>query len=260
MGLTTEPLPERMAAAGWAPDAFTAYCQRCGSTTGPHDADDTGCSTCRGRSIPWERMVRLGPFEGLLRELVHEVKFTRWRRLGDDLGRLLAGAISEAAGAAGFNPAQFVLIPVPSSFQRRMARGIDHSLVIARGAAKALDCELVRALHRRHRPSQTSLPPSQRATNIAGAFRFRVGCTGRVQGRLAIVLDDVTTTRATLRAACRELERGLRLTGAKAEDGPTRIWSAVLAVTPDRNEKRPTRERGVAASEAAERSGEGPRD
>jgi len=43
------------------------------------------CPACRGKRLPWARAVRLGEYDGLLRDAIHEVKFTRWRTLGSDL-------------------------------------------------------------------------------------------------------------------------------------------------------------------------------
>jgi predicted amidophosphoribosyltransferase len=153
LGLTTPPLEDRLAAAGWTPDASEAYCDRCGSTVGPHEADVAGCPACRERKLPWERMVRLGEYRGVLRDVIHEVKFTRWRRLGDQVGRLLGGSVGAAIAEAGMDTARTALVPVPSSFRRRMARGIDHALVICRGIAAETGLEIQPILSRRHGPS-----------------------------------------------------------------------------------------------------------
>lgn len=229
LGLETPPMMTRMMEAGWAPDGPTAYCRRCGATVGMHESDDTGCSHCRGRKFPWERMVRLGEFSGLLREMVLEVKFTRWRRLGDDLGRLLGEALGPVLEAEQLRNDRTVLVPVPISTPRRLRRGIDHAEVIARGAGAVLGVPVVQALRRKHGPALSRLPASRRRANIAGAFSARAGVDLRDVD--VIVLDDVTTSRATLTGACRALEGGRKGLGEKAEG---RILTAVLGVTPHR--------------------------
>ena len=233
LGLIAPPLPVRMAEAGWAPDGWTEYCQRCGQTAGPHDADDTGCSTCRKHRLPWERLVRLGEFEGLLREMVLEVKFQRWRRLGDDLGRLLGRAVGESLDRSNIPRSMATVVPVASTWRRRTFRGIDHALVIARGVAAGLGAPMLPALSRLHRPSQTSLPRSDRVANVSGSFRLRPMFGYSLAGRTVVLVDDVTTTRATLRAAAKAVGQGLKTTGANSAEGETRIWASVLAVTPD---------------------------
>lgn len=230
LGLTTPPLTERIAAAGWVPSLPHEYCPRCGHNIGPHESDDTGCSRCRSRRFPWERLIRLGEFSGLLREVIHEVKFTRWRRLGHDLGLLLGAALNRAIDDAELPRDHCVLVPVPCSFRRRIARGIDHTLVLSRGVAAATGLPIVRALSRSHRPTQLSLPASQRAENIAGSMRPRRGVD--LAGRFVIVLDDVTTTRATLLGACRTVEKGCKSAPEGRNRRPDGLWAAVAAVTP----------------------------
>lgn len=229
---TRGPLAERMAQAAWRPDERTAYCPRCASSAGPHEADDTGCSWCSGRDLPWSRAVRLGDYRGLLRELILEVKFTRWRRLGTDLGRLLGRALMEEIEAVGIDPARVALTPVPMSFRRWMMTGIDHTLVICRGVARETGLPIVRALGRRHGRSQVVVGGNERATNVHGAIHHRKGLATawREGGWVVVVVDDVRTTGATLTAACRAINRGF---AADAREGlGIAIWSAVAGVTP----------------------------
>jgi ComF family protein len=219
LGLVTPPLPERIVDAGWTPDPPAAYCHRCGTTRPPHGP--ATCEACDGLKFPWEQVVRLGEFQGLLREMVHEVKFTRWRRLGTDLGRMLGRSVGDVLRTS----LPVVVVPMPTTFRRRMVRGIDQALVIARGVARELDSPLAKALERQHRPSQTALPRSERIRNLTGSMRLRRGYD--LAGQLAVLVDDVTTTRASLVAAA----RALRVV-PKGEP-PPRVWAAVLGVTPD---------------------------
>lgn len=234
MGLASPPLAERMAETGWMADEAHDYCGRCGRTVGAHEADGSGCSRCRGRALAWERLVRLGEYRGLLRDVVHEVKFTRWRNVGDQIGRMLGRELASRLDASGIRREEAAIVPVPTSWLRRMHRGIDHALVIARGVAAESGAELRPALARSHRPSQTSVPSSQRLANVKGSIRSRDGVG--LDGRVLIVVDDVTTTRATLAAACAALSRASRaggVGGGEAVGTPARIWAAVVAVTPE---------------------------
>lgn len=229
---TALPFDRRMEAAGWAPDPAWAYCDRCGQDVGPFESDDFGCAACRGRRLPWARLVRLGAYEGELAACIHDCKFSAWRTLGRDVGRALgrciraAGALDEPEAAAGV-----VIVPVPSSFRRRLARGIDHALWLARGVGVELGVPVQRSLSRRHRPSQRSIPASARAANVAGSFRPRPGPRPwrrpEAGGGLVVLVDDVTTTGATLRAAARALRRA----GSSGGGGRPVIWAGVAAVT-----------------------------
>jgi predicted amidophosphoribosyltransferase len=225
-GLTRASLAERAADEGWAPDPPALYCSKCGGSVGLHEETAEGCRVCLGKRLPWNRFVRVGEYHGLLREVVHEVKFTAWRRLGADAGRMLGAQLVPLL--KGVDREKLMLVPVPSTFRRRMARGIDHTLVLARGVRGVTGGRIVRALARRHRPSQVGLPMTERKRNVAGTMRLRgrtvpAGCT-------VIVIDDVRTTGATMTEACRALARGLK----ERERVAGAVWAAVLGVAVER--------------------------
>lgn len=166
--------------------------------------------------------MRLGRYEAPLSDWICEVKFTRWRVLGFELGRTL-GRQLRAAGFAASNKA--VIVPIPTSFRRRVSRGIDHAAVIARGVSWELNVPLSRALKRKHRPSQRSVAISDRVRNVSGSmFLAR---SANLAGKAVLLIDDVMTTGATMRTAARALA------SSSQTRPPNAIWAAVLAVTPD---------------------------
>lgn len=230
LDVTAAPLAERLARAAWSPDIPGAdYCARCAHSVGVAEAGADGCASCRARRLPWSVGVRLGPYMPPLDDLVREVKFTRWRRLGLDLGRLLGAAV--AAELVRREVAEEpVIVPVPSTFARRLVRGIDHARTLADGVAEATGGRVCEALWRRHRRTQLGLTPGQRARNVAGTNHLRRGVAPMLAGRLIVLVDDVITTGATMRTAGHAVARGLRAAGSPP---PSRIWAAVVAVTPE---------------------------
>ncbi len=229
LDLTAGPLADRALDANWQPDDFSDYCNRCGLSLRPQEAAASGCSSCRDVKLAWQRMVRLGPFNYPLREWVHEVKFTRWRRLGNDLGELLGQQLLSVQSTAQDSSLPPVLVPVPDSGLRRIVRGIDHAMVIARGINHITGWSIATPLARRFGPSQLSVAPSQRASNVSKSFvlRSRYSCS-HLAGRSIILVDDVCTTGATLRTCARLIANACR-TESKAN--LTTIWTAVLART-----------------------------
>ncbi len=221
------PLHERLAQGEWRPDAPDAYCDRCGQSIGPGEANEFGCASCHAQRLPYERVVRLGAYDDALQRWVQEVKFERGWRLGVELGRMLGRAALDAGARAGGTPV--VVVPVPSSRRRRITRGIDHANHLAQGVARALGAPVVHALRRKHGPSQRAVPVGQRLANVRGRLVPRPGID--LSGRRVVLVDDVLTTGATMGVASRVLlgTSAVRLPkGAAAAS----VWACPIAVTP----------------------------
>ncbi|MEL6330793.1 MAG: hypothetical protein AAFR38_14170 [Planctomycetota bacterium] len=204
------------------------WCWRCASGVGPGEVDELGCATCRGGRLAWSHAVRLGAYRGVLREAVAELKYAGARRLGEQFGGVLGRLIEGEMRRRGVRePESGLLVPVPSTTLRRMRLngGVDHTLAIARGVREAIGFEIARPLRRRPGPRQATLGVSARARNASRRFGVSpVWGRRRLRGGGPVVLlDDVRTTGATLRA-CARLLRGL---GVERE----RLWVATLAVS-----------------------------
>jgi ComF family protein len=108
-----------------------------------------------------------------------------------------------------------LVVPVPLHRSRERARGFNQ----ARELSRCLGCPMLDALVRtRKTASQADLTAAKRAANVAGAFAWRGGA---LDGLAIVLVDDVSTTGATLNACARALlaagAREVRaLTAAKA--------------------------------------------
>lgn len=228
----TPPLGVLIEQTGWSPDPAAAYCERCGVTLGHSEiaAGDFGCASCRARTMVWERMVRLGEFRDPLASWVARVKFARCHWLGESLGRELGHAVARSGVVGGSG--RFIVVPVPMSWRHRVTSGIDHAAAIARGAASALGCHMRPLLSREHRPTQRGLSPTAREANVKGTMWLRRPIP---PGVTVLLVDDVCTTGATLRAAARALRAGDRTKGGRKShaEPPIRVIACVLAKTPD---------------------------
>lgn len=259
LDLTSAPLHARLAraaeehpsASGWTIDDGMAACWRCGRSIGAFESDAGGCAWCRDMRLPWTGTVRLGAYAGLWAKVVQEVKYSRFAQLGHDAGFLLGQRIARRLDDAGVDRASVIVMPVPTHWSRRWVRGIDHPRVIAGGVAAALSVRVAQrvpvlaALTRQARPSQTSLPASERRTSLSQTMRLRTcnpwqwGPSRAGWQRLStasrptiVLIDDVTTTGATLREACRAIKAGLP--AVRASNPPYDVLIGVLSVTDDR--------------------------
>ncbi len=223
---------------GWTRDAVGDYCWRCGGSVGEHETDGEGCATCRTKSLPWDRAIRLGRYTGPLRAEILALKFTCWRPTGHGLGMHLGRAIKAQLKLAELTPDQAVLVPIPMHRFRRVSRGIDHTLVLTRAASKSCACDIVPLLKARLRPEQVGLSMSARAQNVKGAFYLarrahrRLADARHAGPRVYILVDDVRTTGATFVAASRALKSALTVQkGVQSGDrGAPEIWVACLGV------------------------------
>jgi ComF family protein len=152
------------------------------------------CPRCRRRATRVTRTRALGAYEGPLRDIVHALKYDRRR----SVARPLAAAMRHR-GADVLDGAD-VCVPVPLHPLRRYTRGFNQAEELAQG----LGLPMVRALRRvRSTPPQADLPEARRHGNVRGAFRIRRSAS--VQGLVIVLVDDVSTTGATLDACAAAL-------------------------------------------------------
>jgi ComF family protein len=176
-------------------------CPRCASTVGPFTLLENGCSRCRDDSFHFERAVRLGPYDGLLRELILRMKHGS----GESLAELVGAFWAEHATAQLATLGADLVIPVPLHWRRHWSRAYNQSAVLAYcvAARLRLPCR-PRWLRRiRSTPKQTEQTPAARRANVRGAFHSRP--RAGLRGRRILLVDDVLTTGSTASEAARAL-------------------------------------------------------
>jgi ComF family protein len=180
------------------------------------------CGLCQQVRPKYIRAVSHGPYEGVLRDLVHLLKYEKVNSAAEVLGLKLAQAIADLADEVGPKP---IAVPVPLHITKLRQRGFNQSERIASHAARALrtsfPIELVsNALQRRRATiSQTGLTRHQRRLNVRGSFRVDPLFRRVIAGRNIILIDDVFTTGTTAEECTRVLLRA----------GAAKVWIATVA-------------------------------
>jgi ComF family protein len=191
------------------------------------------CISCSGRAndlLTFTRAAALHTYP--LREAIHAFKYEAQPELAPLLARHLVAVYAEPPWSNLPQPITAV-VPVPLHPQRLAERGYNQAALLATifGDAVGLPVQpawLERTRETRH---QVGLGPSERQTNVDGAF----AATEAVMGHHLLLIDDVYTTGATLRACA----AAALAAGAAAVYGLTLaqpVWRTHLAVSDEPND------------------------
>jgi competence protein ComFC len=154
------------------------------------------CKACIADHPPYEVMRSWVIFEGPIRHALHSLKYRRNVTLGEALAHHLAGYVR----TLGWQPD--LVAPVPLGRQRMKERGYNQAGLLAKPLSILQNWNYSPGAVFRVRDtrSQVGLSAPERRLNISNAFRAD---PVRVSGKVILLLDDVTTTGATL-TACSE--------------------------------------------------------
>lgn len=167
-------------------------------------------------TLKLDDLQRLGQGQALpyhdprVKALVWELKYYANAKAGALCGAYLGEILLQTAGEELGKP---LLVPVPMHRRRLRERGHNQTEVLCRAALP--HCQdafeyAPQALERLvHTQTQQGLPKALRVKNVKNSMR---GDERVVRGRACVVVDDVTTTGATLQ----EAKRALQLAGARA--------------------------------------------
>lgn len=139
--------------------------------------------------------------DGRIRALIHEAKFHTNKRAWQLLNALFQTYLARTSTDTT------CIIPIPLSPARMRTRGYNQVIEILRARPLTVPHEIstdVLVRTRNTRP-QTELKKNDRLRNMHDAFGVVHG--ERITGRHILLVDDVTTTGATLRAAKVALEK-----------------------------------------------------
>jgi len=159
------------------------------------------CAACLRARPPFSRARAAMRYDEHSSRLIFRLKYQDDTRLAAVFAPWLAGAGRELLQSAD------ALVPVPLHYWRFLGRRYNQAALLARALSRHTGLPLLPdALERvRATAQQTGLSARQRAKNVRGAFRAHPRRAHHIQGKSLVLLDDVFTTGATLRACTRAL-------------------------------------------------------
>jgi len=184
-------------------------CPRCGR---PLTGEDR-CSACQKWQLEIKGIRSPFLFEGVLRQAIHQLKYSNFKALAFPLAQLLADYFEAKSLSAE------VIVPVPLHRRRLRERGYNQSALLARELGRLIDLPVVEnsLLRLVDTTAQVKAPDAEvRRKNVLGVFAC---CNGDLETKKVLLIDDVCTTGATLDSCAIALKRV----------GVDSVWGLTLA-------------------------------
>lgn len=182
-------------------------CSRCGLPS-----VENPCLSCQIEPLAIDGIRGVGYLRGPLKRAIYQFKYRQKRKLALPLAGLMYQYLSE-----NLLPAELIA-PVPLHMDRLRERGYNQAALLARALSErsGLPIEEGSLVRIKETMPQVALKVEERRKNVRGAF---CGQGEKLKDRRVLLIDDVSTTGATL-DACAEALR---------EKGARSVWALVLA-------------------------------
>ena len=184
--------------------------------------DKGTCQKCRQKT-PLKGLLAASQYKNpILKEMIHQFKYQSVESLKKPLAELIIVYITKELLTNKLKNS--VLVPIPLTLGRKSVRGFNQSELLAKEIGKFLNCPVINLLKRKKFTSpQAEISDWQkRKENISGAFCLSPAYPQIYRFRKpikVIIVDDVSTSGATLEEAARVLK----------EAGVKEIYGLVVA-------------------------------
>jgi len=170
-------------------------CPGCGQPTGEVEL----CPRCRANPPAYLALRSWAVYGGPLRKAIHRLKYNA----DGGLGEILARSLSKKLIALGW-PVEMI-IPVPAGIDRQAQRGYNQTTFIAFPLAlmSNLPYRPAALAKIRQNRTQVGLTVEQRRQNVKDVFQAKKSV---VNNKTVLVIDDVTTSGATMEACASALK------------------------------------------------------
>jgi competence protein ComFC len=175
------------------------HCSRC---LQPFESPLAGTHLCGAclQERSFDQVYCFGPYEGVLADLIRQLKFTKKFRLAPLLGALMLENFKGQAKASYDS-----ILAVPMTRWQLMKRGYNHAQLLAQFITKKLKvpCDRNSLKKIRQTKRQTPLSADERRKNLTIAFKARRS----FWGESCLLVDDVFTTGATAEECAHTLKK-----------------------------------------------------
>ena len=136
--------------------------------------------------------------------IVHQLKYFGMENVAQNMGRLIANEFNDY----GFFSDIDIIVPMPTTFRRRLERGYNQCEAIAAGVREitALPIAHNAAVRTKFNGSQTRKSSMERRENVKNVFRLKDASI--IKGKHVLIIDDIITTGATIMSLAEELMKG----------------------------------------------------
>ncbi|RBP62640.1 ComF family protein [Alkalibaculum bacchi] len=196
-------------------------CKKCGKEI---EEEKNYCSDCISNEYHYEKGYCLYNYEGSIRKIIHDIKFSNCPDLAVYMGKKLGLSLQYCQWIHEVDS----IIPVPLHENRMKTRGYNQSEKISWGIMQSfvewqktpnMILELECLVREKDTPHQLKLKKDERFDNVKKAFA--VIDEKVIKEKVVLLIDDVYTTGATIDACSETLMKG----GAK------KVYFATLAGT-----------------------------
>jgi ComF family protein len=175
--------------------------ERCSVCSIPLISELDRCSRCSERDFSFESNFSIYEYQGPVRQVISQFKFSNRRSLASFLARLFHPSLESRYPG-------LPLVPVPGNRRSVRRRGWDPMHEVARVLRKEFGMTVLFPFRRRRGGPQKGLHYQQRLENIRGTVMLN-GKAGKLPERV-VLIDDIFTSGAT----ADECARVLREAGA----------------------------------------------
>ena len=134
-------------------------------------------------------------------QMIHHLKYHHQPEVGEYMGQIIAKALRQHHFFEDID----AIVPIPITSKRKRERGYNQSMEIARGISEVAQLPILSKAVKRIKfdESQTQKKGWERQENVEGAFQLVK--PDAAKGKHLLLVDDIVTTGATMKACAHEL-------------------------------------------------------